>query len=50
VRPVAAAVLMLISAIGVTISISLFAVIAAPVFFVGALLAFLGSREGRNGH
>jgi hypothetical protein len=48
VRPVVAAVLMLISAIGVTISISLFAVIAAPLFLVGALLAFLGRREGRS--
>jgi hypothetical protein len=36
VRPVVAAVLMLISAIGVTISISLFAAIAAPLFLVGA--------------
>jgi hypothetical protein len=48
VRPLVAAVLMLISAIGVTISISLFAIIAAPLFLVGALLAFLEWREGRN--
>jgi hypothetical protein len=48
VRPVIAAVLMLISAIGDTISISLFAIIAAPLFLVAALLAFLGRREGRN--
>jgi hypothetical protein len=48
VRPLVAAVLMLISAIGVIVSISLFAVIAAPLFLVGALLAFLGRREGRR--
>jgi hypothetical protein len=45
VRPVIAAMLMLTSAIGVTISL-----IAAPLFFVAALLAFLGKERRPNVH
>jgi hypothetical protein len=41
-KPVIAAVIMLIAGVAVAISISLFAVIATPLFLIAALLAFLG--------
>jgi hypothetical protein len=41
-KPVLAAVIMLVAAIAIAISISLFAVIATPLFLIAALLAFLG--------
>lgn len=37
---------MLVAAIGITIAISLFAVIAAPLLLIAAILAFLGRQEG----
>jgi hypothetical protein len=43
-RPRLGALILLIAAIGITISVSWFAVIAAPLFLVAALLAFLGRR------
>jgi hypothetical protein len=41
-KPVLAAVIMLIVRVAILISISLFAVIATPLFLIAALLAFLG--------
>jgi hypothetical protein len=41
-KPVLAAVIMLLAGVAIAISISLFAVIATPLFLVAALLAFLG--------
>ena len=43
-KPRLAALVMAVAGIAVAISISLFAVIATPLFLVGALLAFLGRR------
>jgi hypothetical protein len=43
-KPRLAALVMAVAGIAVMISISLFAVIATPLFLVGALLAFLGRR------
>ena len=40
-KPVLSAVIMLVAAIAVAISISLFAVIATPLFLIAALLVFL---------
>ncbi len=45
-KPRAAAAIMLVAAIGITISISLFAVIAAPLLLIAAILAFLGRQKG----
>jgi hypothetical protein len=47
-KPRIAAVIMLVAAIAVGISISLFAVIASPLFLVAALLAFLGRHTSRE--
>jgi predicted membrane metal-binding protein len=41
-KPILAAVIMLVAAIAIAISISLFAIIATPLFLIAALLAFLG--------
>ena len=41
-KPRAAAALMLLSAVGITISISMFALLAAPLFLIAAALAFFG--------
>jgi len=41
-KPVLAAMIMLIAGVAVLVSISLFAVIATPLFLIAALLAFLG--------
>jgi hypothetical protein len=43
-KPVIAAVIMLIAGVAVAISISLFAVIATPLFLIAALLVFLGRK------
>jgi hypothetical protein len=43
-KPRIAGLLLLVSAIGITISISLFAVLAAPLFLIAAILAFLGKQ------
>ncbi|MBC7343079.1 MAG: hypothetical protein H5U02_11685 [Clostridia bacterium] len=45
-KPKLAAILMIISAIGGVIAISAFYSVAAILLGVGALLAFLGAREG----
>ena len=47
-KPRIAAAIMLVAAIAVGISISLFAVIASPLFLVAALLAFLGRHTSRE--
>jgi hypothetical protein len=47
-KPVIAAVIMLVAAIAIAISISLFAVIATPLFLIAALLAFLGRNTSRE--
>jgi len=47
-KPVLAAVIMLIAGVAVAISISLFAVIATPLFLIAALLAFLGRNTSRE--
>ena len=47
-KPRIAAVVMLVAAIAVGISISLFAVIASPLFLVAALLTFLGRHTSRE--
>ena len=44
-KPRAAAALMLLSAVGITISISMFALIAAPLFLIAAALAFFGKHK-----
>ncbi len=44
-KPRAAAAIMLVAGIAVAISVSLFAVIATPLFLVAALLAFLGRHK-----
>jgi len=41
-KPRVAAALMVVSAVGITISISMFALIAAPLFLIAAALAFFG--------
>jgi hypothetical protein len=48
-RPILAAVIMLLAAIAILISISLFAVIATPLFLIAALLAFLGRNTRQEG-
>ncbi len=45
-KPRAAAAIMLVAALGITVSISLFAVIAAPLLLIAAILAFLGRQKG----
>lgn len=47
-KPILAAVIMLVAAVAIGISISLFAVIATPLFLVAALLAFLGRHTSRE--
>jgi hypothetical protein len=47
-KPRIATVIMLVAAIAVGISISLFAVIASPLFLVAALLAFLSRHTSRE--
>ncbi len=47
-KPVISAVIMLVAAIAIAISISLFAVIATPLFLIAALLAFLGRNTRRE--
>jgi hypothetical protein len=44
-KPRLAAAIMLISSIAILISISLFALVASPLFLVAALLAFLGRHK-----
>jgi hypothetical protein len=44
-KPRLAALVMTVAGIAVAISISIFAVIATPLFLLGALLAFLGRRR-----
>jgi cytochrome c-type biogenesis protein CcmE len=47
-KPRLAAVIMLVVGIAIAISISLFAVIATPLFLIAALLAFLGRHTKRE--
>lgn len=48
-KPRAAAVILLVTGIGMIIAISLFGLIAAPLFFISALFAFLGRRKRPRG-
>ena len=47
-KPRFAAALLLIAAFGFLISVSWFAIITAPLFLIGALLAFMGRQATRN--
>lgn len=47
-KPRLGAAILLIAAIGITISISFFAVVAAPLLFIAAVLGFFGRKSGRE--
>lgn len=46
-KPKLAALLQIVAALGILISISFGAIIASPLLFIGAVLAFLGRKSSR---
>lgn len=49
-KPVLGAVLLIVSAVGITISISYFAIASAPLFLIAGILAFFGRKAGSVVH
>jgi hypothetical protein len=45
-KPLAGAIILLVSALGALISMSFFAIIVSPLFLIAAILAFFGRNSG----